>query len=111
MSEQCTQCGSPLNTAGGCMTCTDHLMNTLVVDMFGSPEQKKDVELATLKSRNAELEAELEQESIFRNELKLKAMGWQDEPEENCHLCNCTEYCGNELLEFIVAHEATEEQD
>jgi hypothetical protein len=67
-------------------------------------------ELSELRARVAELEEELKQEKIFRNELKLTAMGWQDELE-NCHLCNCTEFCGNELLEHIKEHERTSKGD
>jgi len=47
--------------------------------------------------------AVIKQEAIFRNELKLTAMGWQD--EENYCVCNNTELCGDQLLEFVKCHE------
>jgi hypothetical protein len=53
----------------------------------------------------AELREQVAQEATFRNELKLLAMEWQDE-DDYC-ACGHTELCGNQLLEFVTAHEST----
>jgi hypothetical protein len=67
-------------------------------------DEQADV-IARRDKQIAELQERVTQEAIFRNELKLTAMEWQDE-EDYC-TCGHTELCGNQLLEFITAHEST----
>jgi len=63
-------------------------------------------EVKELEARIKELDDQLQHESIFRNELKLTAIGWQDE-DDYC-TCKHTEMCGDQLLEFIKEHESDE---